>query len=312
MKRLGYAGNTALCGALAASPYLLALTGAPGAMILVYLAQLPLFAVGLWLGTSAAALAGLSAAVILLIAANLPTAAAFAGLDAVPVLLLVRQSLLARNGPGGRVEWYPPGLLAGWLTGLGLAAVAAAFLLLGGPEALQAALREVLGPALDRRFDGNTPEHDQLLGFVAFILPGTVAASWMVMTATNGILAQGVLARFGANWRPSPDLAALGLPLWVMVLPALAAGAVLFGGTARYLGVNAMIALAVPFCLAGLAVLHTFARRFARPAVPLVTFYVLAAVFGWPLLLIALLGLLDLPLGLRRRFAQPEAFGGNR
>jgi hypothetical protein len=66
-----------------------------------------------------------------------------------------------------------------------------------------------------------------------------------------------------------------------------------------------MIVLAVPFCLAGLAVLHTVARRFSRPAIPLVTFYVLAGVFGWPLLLVALLGLLDSPLGLRRRLAQP-------
>jgi hypothetical protein len=66
-----------------------------------------------------------------------------------------------------------------------------------------------------------------------------------------------------------------------------------------------MIVLAVPFCLAGLAVLHTLARRFSRPAIPLVTFYVLAGVFGWPLLVVALLGLLDSSLGLRRRFAQP-------
>jgi hypothetical protein len=54
-----------------------------------------------------------------------------------------------------------------------------------------------------------------------------------------------------------------------------------------------------------LAVLHTIARRFPRPAFLLVTFYVLAGVFGWPLLLVTLLGLLDSSLGLRRRLAQP-------
>jgi hypothetical protein len=127
----------------------------------------------------------------------------------------------------------------------------------------------------------------------------------MVMTVTNGCLAQGLLARFGASWRPSPDLAALSLPAWILMLLAAAAAAILIGGTARFLGVNVMTVVAVPFCLAGLAVLHTLARRFPRPTVTLVTFYVLTGVFGWPLLVVALLGLLDSPLGLRRRFARP-------
>jgi hypothetical protein len=280
------------------------MTGSPGSMILVYLTQLPLFVAGLWLGVGASALAGLAALLILIAASNLMAAAVFAGLNVVPVVLLVRQSLLARTDRGGEIEWYSPGLLTAWLTGLGLAAIIVSVCLLGGPEGVQAALREVLVPVLSRHVEENIPEHAELLGFIAFILPGVVASSWMVMTLTNGSLAQGLLVRFGANWRPSPDLAALGLPLWIPVLLAFAAGATALGGTARFLGVNVMIVLAVPFCLAGLAVLHTLARRFARPAIPLVTFYVLAGVFGWPLLVVALLGLLDSSLGLRRRFAQ--------
>jgi hypothetical protein len=274
-------------------------------MILVYLAQLPLFVAGLWLGASVSALAGLAASLLLAATGNLVAATVFAGSNAIPVGLLVRQSLLARTVAGGAVEWYPPGLLTAWVTGLGLAATAAAFLLLGSPQDTQTALREVLAPVLDRPSDQNVPEQDAVIDFVAFILPGIIATSWIVMTVTNGSLAQGLLARFGANWRPSPDLAALGLPLWIPLLLAVAAGASALGGTARFLGVNVMIVLAVPFCLAGLAVLHTVARRFARPAIPLVTFYVLAGVFGWPLLLVAILGLLDSPLGLRRRFSPP-------
>jgi hypothetical protein len=272
-------------------------------MILVYLAQLPLFAAGLWLGIGASASAGFVAALLLAGAGSLPAAALFAALNVVPVALLVRQSLLARTDPGNAVEWYPPGLLTAWLTGLGLVAAGVTFVFLGGPQDMQAALREVLAPALDRHLGEITPEFGELLAVVAFILPGIIATSWMVMTGTNGCLAQGLLARFGASWRPSPDLAALGLPVWIPVLLAVAAGATLLGGTARFIGVNVMIVLVVPFCLAGLAVLHTVARRFPRPAVTLVAFYLLAAFLGWPLLLIALLGLLDSPLGLRRRFA---------
>lgn len=292
-----------VCGALAAGPYLLVLTGSTESMILVYLTQLPLFAAGLWLGTGASASAGFVAALILAGAGNLLAAALFAALNVVPVVLLVRQSLLARTGPGNAVEWYPPGLMTAWLTSLGLVAAAVTFVFFGGPQAMQAALREALAAALDRRLGEITPELDQFLAVVAFILPGIVATSWMVMTASNGSLAQGLLARFRVSWRPSPDLAALGLPMWIPVLLAFASGATLLGGTARFIGVNVLIVLAVPFCLAGLAVLHTVARRFPRPAVTLVTFYLLAGVLGWPLVLIALLGLLDSPLGLRRRFA---------
>ena len=303
MSRLGFAGVSVVCGALAAGPYLLVLTGSTGSMIFVYLAQLPLFAAGLWLGTGASASAGFVAALILAGAGNLLAAALFGALNVVPVVLLVRQSLLARTGPGNTVEWYPPGLMTAWLTGFGLVAAAVTLVFLGGPQGAEAALHEALAPALDRHLGEIPPELDELLAFVAFILPGIAATSWMMMTASNGSLAQGLLARFGASWRPSPDLAALGLPMWIPVLLAFASGATLLGGTARFIGVNVLIVLAVPFCLAGLAVLHTVARRFPRPAVTLTVFYVLAGVLGWPLLLIALLGLLDSPLGLRRRFA---------
>ncbi len=301
MGRVAAAGVAALCGALAASPYLLSLSGSSGSLILVYLAQLPLFLAGLWGGVNAAALAGLAASLILLAASNVMAVGLFAALNVVPVVLLVRQALLARPAADGATEWYPLGLLTAWLTGLGLTGIAAALLLLGGPEGVQASVREALAPALDRLFEENASDRDEVAGLLAMIMPGVVAVSWMVMTVTNGTLAQGLLARFGANWRPSPDLAALTLPLWVPAILVLAAAAIAFGGTARFLGINAMIALAVPFCLAGLAVLHAMARRLPRPTVLLVGFYVLAGLFGWPLLIAIFLGLLDASLGVRRR-----------
>lgn len=305
MSGLRIAGAAAVCGVLAACPYLVALISPPGSMILIYLAQLPLFVAGLWLGVGASLLAGLAASLTLVAASTPMTAAVFAGLNAGPVALLVRQSLLARTNNGGAVQWYPPGLLTAWLTGLGLAAIAAALALFGGAEGVQAAAREVLAPVFNRSVAKSMPERDEVLDLFAYILPGIVVNSWMLMTAINGCLAQGLLVRFGANWRPPPDLAALSLPAWVPVLLALAAAAAILGETARFLGTNVIIVLTVPFCLAGLAVLHTWARRFPRPAVPLITFYVLAGLFGWPLLLVAVLGLLDSSLGLRRRFAQP-------
>ena len=306
MGRFGVAGVAALCGALAAGPYLAALSGTPGGLIFTDFSQLPLFIGGLWGGVTVAALAGLIASLMLLAASNIMAVTIFVASNVAPVIVLVRQALLARAGAAGAVEWYPPGLLTVWLTGLGLAAIVAALLLLGGPEEIRAAMREMLAPALDRLFDERTPGRDELADLLGVIMPGIVVASWMVMTLTNGCLAQGVLTRFGASWRPSPTLAALELPAWFSALLLLAATTTLLGGIMRFVGVNVIIILTVPFCLAGLAVLHAIASRFPRPAVPLVGVYVLAGLFAWPLLLVMVVGLLDTSFGLRRYIRPPR------
>lgn len=307
MRQAAAAAAGAACGALAGCLYLAVSLGKPGALVLVYLTQLPLFVAGLWLGTTAAAIAGATGSLVLFGSRDLFVAALFAGLNAIPVVLLVRQALLARRRPDGGFAWYPPGRLAAWLTGLGLAGLGAAVLFLGGPEGLQQTLRGIVAEALGRMASEPVPNQSQIVEGLASIVPGVVAASWMVTTCANGVLAQGLLARFGMNWRPSPDIAALALPLWVPAALGLAAAATLVPGGLRFVGINALIALAVPLCLAGLAVLHTAVRRLAQPAMALVFFYTVAVLFGWPFLVVAVLGLLESWLGLRRRLAPQGA-----
>jgi hypothetical protein len=307
MGRLGTACVAVACGSVGACLYLAVMLGTPSGLVFVYLTQLPLFVAGLWLGTGAAALAGLTGALVLLAASDLLGAAVFAGLNAVPVALLVRQALLARRDKAGMVVWYPLGLLTAWLTAFALAGIAAALLWFGGPEGLQSVLKSVVGEVLDRLARRPLPNRDQAAGLLAMVIPGIVAASWMMMLVANAALAQGLLARFRKNWRPSPDLAGLGLPLWVPLALGFAAAAIVFGGSLRFIGINMMIALSVPFCLAGLAVLHAAARRLTHPAMALVGFYTVAAMFGWPFLAVAVLGLLESWLGLRHRLASPRS-----
>jgi hypothetical protein len=244
-----------------------------------------------------------SAAVVLLGASDVLAAAIFAALNAVPVVLLVRQALLARRNADGTLSWYPPGRLTVWLTALGILGIAAALLLLGGPDGLQATLRDIIARALDHLTERSLPDRDRVAATLASVIPGIAAASWMVMAVINGALAQGVLARFGVAWRPSPDLANLGLPRWMTAALGGAAVVTLLGEPWRFLGINLMIALSVPFCLGGLAVLHAAVRRLPHPGIALVAFYTLAGMFGWPLLVAAILGLFEAWLGLRRRLA---------
>src|SRR5258707_206890 len=128
-----------------------------------------------------AALAGLAPALVLLGASDLLAAAVFAAVNAVPVPLLVRQALLARSGSDGMVVWYPPGLLTAWLTALALAGIAAALLLLGGPEGLMSALTSVVGDVIDRLARRPVANRDETAELVAMVIPGIVAASWMIM-----------------------------------------------------------------------------------------------------------------------------------
>ena len=303
MNRLPMAAIAVLCGGASACLYLALLLSSPGAMILVYLTQLPLFIAGLWFGVAAAAIAGLSGAAVMFAASDLLAAAIFVALNAVPVVVIVRQALLARRDADGKLLWYPPGHLTVWVAALGITGIGVALLLLGGPEGLQATLRDVIARALDRLSESRLPDRDRVAATVAALIPGIAAASWMVMVIINGALAQGLLARFGFAWRPSPDLAQLGLPRWLTVVIGVAAAGTLVGGTWRFLGINLIIALSVPFCLGGLAVLHAAVRRLPHPGMALVAFYTLAGMFGWPLLAAAALGLVEAWLGLRRRLA---------
>jgi hypothetical protein len=240
---------------------------------------------------------------VLFAASDLLAAAIFAALNAVPVVVLVRQALLARRDSEGAVVWYPPGRLTLWVAGLGIGGIGIALVLLGGPESLQATLRDVISRALDRLSENSLPDRDRVAATLATLIPGIAAASWMVMAIINAALAQGLLARFGLAWRPSPDLAQLGLPRWLTAGLGVAAAATLVGGTWRFLGINLIIALSVPFCLGGLAVLHAAVRRLPHPGMALIAFYLLAGMFGWPLLAAAALGLVEAWLGLRRRLA---------
>ena len=310
MGRLSPAAMGAAFGVVAGLMYIGVMLGTPGALILVYLTQLPLFAAGLWLGVGAAAAAGLTGSLVLLAVSDLLGAALFAALNAVPVALLVRQALLARPLPDSSYSWYPPGLLTAWLTGYALAGIGVAMLLLGGPQAMHESLRGVLAVVLDRMYGAAVPNRDEVASTLASVIPGVVAASWMVTAVINAALAQGVLARFSANWRPSPSLVALELPIWLHIALGITTAAAAFGGMTRFIGINAMIALSVAFCLGGLAVLHAAARRLSHPTMVLVCFYTTAALFGWPFLAVAILGLLEHWLGLRRRLA-PQGVNSN-
>ena len=298
---------TALGGMLSVLPLLTAMT-IPGGMAFILLAPLPLFLVGLGQGERACWIAGLVAVALWCLIGGLPVAIGALATMIAPIWWLVRQALRARTTQEGEVEWYPAGLLVGWITALGLgwflaclAMLASVHGLSGVEDALRQDLTTVLGQLVP---DVEASRIDDLTGPAAAWGMGISAATWMVLLlALNGVLAQGLLVRFGHAIRPTPSISELELPAWpTWFLAACAVLAVATSGAPAFIARNLVPVALVPFFFGGLAVVHNLCRRFKARGLLLFVFYM--ALFIWALVLppaLAALGLIDQWAGFRRR-----------
>jgi uncharacterized protein YybS (DUF2232 family) len=298
-------------GVLSALLYLSVVSGGMGALILAYLAPLPLLMVGLGFGLRPFAIAATAAVAVVGLLGGVLFGMTYAVANGVLVAVIVRQSLLARTGPDGSLEWYPPGRLLIVMTGLGLASLlAAALLTFGDAGGLEGGVRQFLvmgfgDVAAGTGGDAETGVAQVIDGF-AQIFPGMVVVSWLTMAIVNAALAQGVLMRFGRNLRPAMRVTEVELPHWMPMLLAAAGLLALIGGDGQlaYLALNVVIVLLVPFFFAGLAVVHAFASARQARTLLLVVFYFFLLVSGWPIAMIIGLGVIEQWAGLRRRFAR--------
>jgi hypothetical protein len=290
-------------GVLSALLFLAVAVGSPGALILGYLAPLPLFAMGLGAGLISVATAGATAAALVGAIAGLIPAATFAALLVAPAVVLVRQALLSRIDANGRLEWYPAGRLLMWLIGIGAGLFVVATLFVSGGRGVEERLRNVFGSALSA-YVGPAPA-SQLKPVVEFLsaYPAVIVLSWLVMLALNAILAQGLLARFQHALRPSPPVASIELPRAVGAVTAVAALlAALAAGWLEFAARNVLVLLGLAFFFAGLGVVHGLMQQVSQRLLALVGFYVFVLVFGWPILLVTVVGFVDHWVHFRQRF----------
>ena len=297
-------------GALAALFYVAVGLGSFGSLILAYLAQLPLFAIGLAAGFAHAALAVGVGAVLIATTLPLTVSALFLATVALPVLVLTNRALLSRTSPDGSTEWYPPGYLLAALNAMALAALLAAALIFWGHEGgLTGAGKSLLAEMMRGLVADDSSRHavaaarDRL----AWLLPALVLTSWQIMVIVNGLLAQGVLSRFSLNRRPGAPFRELWLPQWLSFALAAALVASFLPAQIGDLGANAAIVTALPFVFLGLSVIHALSVRWPARTFILVCVYFGLFMAGWPALVIAAIGVLETWLSLRQRFS-----GGRR
>ncbi|MCC7046658.1 MAG: DUF2232 domain-containing protein [Alphaproteobacteria bacterium] len=299
----------ALGAGLISGAFYLAVAYRPFAsMPLLYFAQFPLFAAGLAAGATASLVAGIAAGSLVLTHEFGYALASFFGVVFIaPVPILVRQAMLARTGPQGAVEWYPPGLLTGWLVAIGLALLGLASVVIGLQGGIEAFARQSAGITVDLlgQMIQEAPSPDErarAIDRMSTHLLGAAVAVAMIVTVLNGVLAQGLLMRFGWSRRPAPDMAALDLPphVTVLALCCLVAG-MLLPGDVGYVLRNALPVLLVGGFLAGLAVAHAAVRRLNGRSWMLVLIYVVAIFMGLPMFLLMAIGMAEPFLKLKRR-----------
>ncbi len=302
-------------GVLAALAATAFLSQAPGALMLVYFADLPLFMVGFAFGPQAAALGGAAGFMAAGLIGGGLAAGIFGIMQALPVWLVVRQLLLQRpavvagpagasDEPGGQIEWYPIGDMLCWLTFFAAAMLVVMTLTsLSGEEGLSV----MVSTSLDEILKGLAPHWDEehrtsMVTAIVPMFPGAIGVSWLVMTIVNATLAHGFLTKLKKILRPSPAYAALELPQWIswpLVLSALLA--LLGSGEMEYTGRNLAMILVVPFFFLGLAVVHTWARRVTFSGMLLAAFYLVLVLSGWATIIVAGIGIAELWVGLRHR-----------
>jgi hypothetical protein len=306
---LSYWTGAAVLGAASAALYLAAIA-LPGGVLLASLTQAPLFFAGLVLGLPAALAASITSAAVVWGGAGLVGGLVHGIVNAVPVLVLVNRALLSRRAGDGGVEWYPPGLLVTWLTGLALAALAVLLIVLSSAEGGIAGSVQRQIEAMLPMFGPNQDAMRPLLETIAPVVPGMVVAAWMTVTMVNGAAAEGIALKTGRAARPAPDIAETELPRAVAAALAVAAGfALLAPGALGVIALNVTVVLTVPFLVLGFAVVHAATKGVRARGLLLSGLYVVTAILTWPVIVIVALGLIEQGFGLKRRFAAPRPGG---
>ena len=304
-------------GAGAASGLLFAsiASGSPLSFVLANFAQLPILLAALgWTH-----LAGLTGALIasagLAVVTTGSVALAFLLTIGLPAWGIGYLALLGRpiKSNPAEIEWYPIGRIVVWTAILAGVVVLIAMLRYGLDAAsMQAGLRRELERGL--RFLAGVPANsplqipnmrdpERLLDVLVPIVPPLKATALTATSLLNLWLAALIVRVSGRLKRPWPQIAQMTFPPFAATVLALAVAGTflpdLIGLASGMLAATLLFA----FALLGLAVVHVLTAGFAGRGFMLGGLYFTVGLFGWPIVLMSLLGLLETIAALRARSA---------
>jgi hypothetical protein len=283
-------------GAAAALLFASVVSGSIVAVLLFYLAPLPIMIAALgW-----SHLAGLIAAAVATVVIASLSGVFFI---AVPVIAfgawwLGYLTLLARtptNGGGAELEWYPIGRLLLWSAVIGTLIVTAAVPNFGtDQQSLETALRKTYQRIL---------RDPAVIDVLVVAVPPAAAVFSTITNVLNLWLAARVVKISGRLKRPWPQLSAMTLPISSVGLLAAAGLGYFLPDLLGVLSGAFAASLLMVFAFLGFAVLHTVTNGTAGRGLVLAGIYAAALLVGWPVVAVAVLGIAETLFNIRLRLA---------
>lgn len=292
-------------------------SGAPIALLLFYLAPLPLMMAALGWGSTTALIGGIVAAVGIGLFFGLPYFAAFAVTVALPACWLGHLALLARPVSDDSrlaelapvLDWYPIGRLLVWVVIFASLTTVSAMLTLGTDEAsINDALRRTLTRIVDISAESRSdPNTERAINALVAIAPGAATLIAMMTLVFNLWLAAKITRTSQRLKRPWTDLRMTRLPPRLLGALAVAIALCFTGGLLAMIAQIVSAAILMAYGMTGFAVLHVVTQALSARALVLGSLYVATAFIGWPLVGAVGLGLADAVLGIRERYWQRHA-----
>jgi hypothetical protein len=301
-------------GAAAALLFASVASGAVLSILLFYLAPLPIMIAALGWSHWAGLIAAVAASAALALAFGNYFFLAFLIVIGLPAWWLGYLALLGREvtGADGGVEWYPPGRLVLWAAVIGTLIVVAAIPHFGlNQDSFQSALKQAFESVLQVQPDATVTQDlagatdpARIIDFLVVAGPPAAAVVSTITLTLNLWLAGLIVKISGRLKRPWPTIPAMTFPT---LAPALIAAAVACSFLPDLPGLVSRIftaSLLMAYALLGFAVLHAITRDLSSRGFVLAGAYAATFVFGWPVLIMTLLGLADTAFSLRTRFGQ--------